>query len=194
MTTCALAQTPRPTEVHNGVCPFSPIRTAAGDVLPVIVVDTREKAPLSFVHLPSVTEMLTIGDYTFRGGERLFAVERKSVNDLATCCDCEQERGRLARQIHRMQACRWRRILIIGTRAEVVQHRYRSSVSPKTVLATLAEYEMRFDAPVYWAPTPSEGAEMVERWTYWAAHALMQEAASLLQGGGILNREPDDVD
>lgn len=52
-----------------------------------IVVDHREKTPYLF---PSIDnkyiseERLPVGDYTIRGFEDIFAVERKTLDDLAT--------------------------------------------------------------------------------------------------------------
>ena len=56
------------------------------DCRPVIVIDTREQTPLVFTRLPSVTKALQSGDYSSLGLEGRFAVERKSLDDLANCC------------------------------------------------------------------------------------------------------------
>src|SRR5690606_8361398 len=56
------------------------------DVRPTIVVDTREQQPLPFSRLKSERGTLATGDYSFRGGEEVFAIERKSVADLVGCC------------------------------------------------------------------------------------------------------------
>ncbi len=50
-----------------------------------ILRDTREQRPLDFSPFPDVTEetaTLWPGDYTIKGFEKSFAVERKSVSDL----------------------------------------------------------------------------------------------------------------
>jgi ERCC4-type nuclease len=52
---------------------------------PVLVIDSREQAPLAFERLESVRGTLRTGDYSVRGLEDLFSVERKTVADLVGC-------------------------------------------------------------------------------------------------------------
>jgi ERCC4-type nuclease len=47
-----------------------------------IVVDTREQTPLPFPDGVAVVDTLKQGDYSFRGAEDIFAIERKSIPDL----------------------------------------------------------------------------------------------------------------
>lgn len=49
---------------------------------PVIIIDNREKTPLTFEHFPSRCGTLQSGDYSLAGHEGRFTVERKSVADL----------------------------------------------------------------------------------------------------------------
>lgn len=52
---------------------------------PTIVVDSREQKPYKFPGIDSVaTKQLPVGDYTYEGWGDTFAVERKSLDDLAT--------------------------------------------------------------------------------------------------------------
>lgn len=80
-----------PNAIHRGSMnpekeiPALPAGNLAG-VRPVIVIDTREQAPLPFSRLAVERGTLVSGDYSFRGGEELFAVERKSIPDLVACC------------------------------------------------------------------------------------------------------------
>jgi hypothetical protein len=48
-----------------------------------LVIDSREQQALGFHRLPSTTGSLQSGDYSFRGGEELFVVERKSIARIA---------------------------------------------------------------------------------------------------------------
>jgi hypothetical protein len=72
------------------------------EIRPTIIVDTREPTPLVFPTLPSMAGTLTTGDYSLAGGEELFAVERKSVADLAACC-IGDNRARFERELHRLR-------------------------------------------------------------------------------------------
>ena len=55
----------------------------ASERMPVLLVDTREQRPLRFSHLPAESATLYTGDYSVKGLEEYFAVERKSLADLA---------------------------------------------------------------------------------------------------------------
>lgn len=154
------------------------IPALGGQVEPVVVIDTRERTPLMFRRLKSVRGTLQAGDYSVRGAEDLFAVERKSIADLVGC-STGAERRRFDRQLHRLGAYRFRRLIIVGHRIEVEQRRYRSNLSPKAILGTLAAFEVRHDVPVSWSDTPDEAAAIVERWAWWFARELVNQAAKL---------------
>ena len=156
------------------------IKAAGGEFRPVIVIDTRERAPLAFRRLESVRGTLAGGDYSLRGAEDSFAVERKSIADLVNCCT-GAERRRFDRQLHRLGAYRFRRLVIVGHRIEVEQRRYRSNLTPKAILGTLAAFEVRHDVPVTWAGTPEEAAAIVERWAWWFARETIEQANDLLR-------------
>ena len=162
------------------------IRALGGEFRPVIVIDTRERTPLAFRRLESVRGTLTGGDYSLRGAEDLFAVERKSIADLVNCCT-GAERRRFDRQLHRLGAYRFRRLVIVGHRIEVEQRRYRSNLSPKSILSTLAAFEVRHDVPVTWANTPEEAAAIVERWAWWFARETIEQANGLLRSTARLD-------
>ena len=49
---------------------------------------------------------------------------------------------------------------------EIEQGRYRSRTPPKSILQSLYSVEAKY-IPVVWAPTPREGAKLVERSTFW---------------------------
>jgi ERCC4-type nuclease len=87
------------------------------DLRPVIVVDSREQDPLTFTRLQSVRGGLYSGDYSVQGLEESFAVERKSIDDLANCCSTG--RDTFAHELHRLRGCRFKRLLIVGTRAQI---------------------------------------------------------------------------
>src|SRR5690242_7321038 len=71
------------------------------DCKPVIVVDNREQEPLRFERLETVSGTLYSGDYSIRGLEASFAIERKSIDDLANCCLAAQ-RERFEHELHRL--------------------------------------------------------------------------------------------
>jgi len=54
------------------------------DLRPKIAIDTRQREPLKFTRLPAVERALFTGDYSILGLEDSFAVERKSIDDVAS--------------------------------------------------------------------------------------------------------------
>src|SRR5262245_42027931 len=123
------------------------------DLRPTIVVDSREQEPLTFTRLQSVRGTLYSGDYSIRGLEDKFAVERKNLDDVANCC-VNSNRDRFERELHRLRGYRFKRLLIVGARAKIVAARYHSRIMPKAVLASLGAFEIRYDLPVVFVETP----------------------------------------
>lgn len=76
----------------------------------------------------------------------------------------------------RLRGFDFARLLITGTEAEVRQHRYRSSASPKSVLHSLYAFEVRYGVPVVWAGTPAQAVTLVERWAFWYAREIRKAA------------------
>jgi hypothetical protein len=90
----------------------------------VVVVDSREITPLPITRLPFVTDTIQTGDYSFRGGESLLAIERKTVPDFISCCKTPN-RERFERELHRLRGYRWKQLLIIGSEREIMfGHRF----------------------------------------------------------------------
>ena len=164
--------------------PVLPALKSLGDLSkakPVIVIDTREQTPLTFTRLQSVSGTLQSGDYSFLGGEESFAVERKSIADLAGCCTGDN-RERFERELHRLRGFRFKRLLIVGDEAEVLSGHYRSNIKPKAVLNTLSAFEARYDLPIVWTDSPANAALLVERWAWWFSREIVQGANELLRG------------
>lgn len=148
------------------------------DARPVIVVDTREQTPLIFTRLESLRGTLTSGDYSFTGAEELFAIERKSIQDLVACVCGERER--FERELHRLRGFRFARLLVIGDLSQIRRHEYRSNVTPRAVLNSLHAWEARF-IPVVFSPTPADAARHVETWAFWFARELVENVNALLR-------------
>ena len=164
--------------------PTLPALKSLGDlsrVKPIIVVDSREQTPLTFTRLQSVSGTLQSGDYSFLGGEESFAIERKSIADLIGCCTGDN-RERFERELHRLRGFKFKRLLIVGDEADVLNGHYRSNIKPKAVLNTLAAFEARYDLPIVWSDSPANAALLVERWAWWFSREIVQGANALLRG------------
>lgn len=61
--------------------------------MPTLVIDTREKDPFDFPGIDDTKRAtLTVGDYTHEGFEHTYAVERKSLDDLARSVGTDRTR------------------------------------------------------------------------------------------------------
>ena len=76
-----------------------------------IITDSREQTPLIFTNFPTVTAGLPTGDYSIAGLEDDFCIERKSLSDLYG--SLTSGRDRFMRELQRMRAYQFRRLLII---------------------------------------------------------------------------------
>jgi DNA excision repair protein ERCC-4 len=174
--------TPKANELGAGVT-LPGLRGLArlADQRPILKIDNREQDPLRFERLKSVTGTLYSGDYSIRGLEDCFAIERKSVEDLANCC-LSTNRDRFEHELHRLRGYRFKRLLVIGTREDIAAGRYHSRIAPKAVLATLGAFEVRYDLPIVFAATPEAGAREIERWAWWFSREVVQNSNDLLHG------------
>jgi DNA excision repair protein ERCC-4 len=151
------------------------------DYAPIVAIDRREQDPIPFHRLKTQPATLLTGDYSIAGLEHLFSVERKTISDLVGCC-VGDSRDRFERELHRIRGFRFRRLLIVGSEEDLRAGRYRSNIKPKAVLATLAAFEIRYDTPVIYAATPRTAGRLVEKWAWYFAREITNQANDLLRG------------
>jgi ERCC4-type nuclease len=151
---------------------------APSECEPIIVIDSREQAPLTFSRFTTVAGTLQTGDYSILGLESMFAVERKSLPDLVACC-CAGNREQFERELHRLRGFRFKRLLIVGGEQDILAERYRSNIRPQSVIATLGAFEVRYDLPVVFKPTPEAAAAQIERWAHWFSREILRAATNL---------------
>ena len=63
----------------------------------------------------------------------------------------------------------FRRLVIIGTELEIQQGVAFSRLSPKSVMGSLASFEIRYDLPVLFCATAERAAQQVETWAWYFA-------------------------
>lgn len=142
-----------------------------------IVTDTREQTPLPFSNIPTETGTLQSGDYSIRGLEHLFAIERKTITDLVG--SVTRDRERFERELHRLRGFHFARLLVIGSEQEITNGQYRSNANPKAILHSMYALEIRYSVPIVFSPTPEAAALLVERWSYWFAREVWKNAKGL---------------
>ena len=98
-------------------------------------------------------------------------------------------RERFERELHRLRGYRFKRLLVVGSEGEILAGEYHSNIKPQAVMATLCAFEVRYDLPVVFAPTPEEGARRIERWAFYFARQAV-EAVNNLWRAAVRNFQP----
>ena len=123
-----------------------------------VVVSQREKQPWNLPGVETEEDHLKTGDYTVEGFEDQFAVERKSVNDLATSVGSERER--FEAEIRRAQEMDYFVVIIEGSKKDVEEHQYYSEIHPNAVLGTCEKWPIKYNNLEFiWAGNRKRAAE-----------------------------------
>ena len=142
--------------------------------MPELLVDTREQKPLRFSHLHAESATLYTGDYSGRGLEEVFAVERKSLADLAG--SLTRVRDRFMREMHRMRGYQFPYLLIIGDDMELSRLIAQGRLKLHQVEHSLRAIESRYGVHVERAYTEEQAARLVETWAFCAWREAMKPA------------------
>lgn len=148
--------------------------SASCNDVPVLLVDTREQKPLRFSHLPAESATLYTGDYSVRGLEEVFAVERKSLADLAG--SLTRERDRFMKEMHRLRGYRFPYLLAIGDDMELSRLQAQGRLKLQQVEHSLRAIQSRYGVHVERAYTEEQAARMVETWAFCAWREAMKPA------------------
>ncbi len=128
--------------------------------LPIIITDTREQRPLIFTHLTTERGTLQSGDYSIKGLEHEFAIERKSISDLLG--SLTKGRERFERELHRLRGFSFARVLVVGEPHEL----HRTAANSKAIFSSITSLEVRWQVPFVWEASPQLAARLVERWAW----------------------------
>ena len=123
----------------------------------VLCIDTREQRPL----FTSPPETLTVerkalpsGDYSVKGFERRFCIERKQISDLYSYIG--KERRRTTQKMQLFACMDWVGLVIEATEAEILAGYYQSSLTPEVARQALVSFEVRSRVHVYYNPNRTE--------------------------------------
>lgn len=133
----------------------------------IILIDDREKTPWEFPGVETETARLETGDYTVKGYEDRFAVERKSLNDLATSVGSGRER--FEAEINRAQDMDEFAVVIEGTQQEAKNGDYYCNIHPNSLLGTTEKWPLKYGILQFeWCGTPNaasqEALRLLDRW------------------------------
>lgn len=146
--------------------------------LPRLIIDTREQTPLAFHHCESERGTLQSGDYSAKGIEESFCVERKTIADLAG--SLTRERVRFMREMHRLRGFRNAYLLIIGTDKELAALVAQGRANVVQIEHSLMAIQARYGVHIAWVDTPAEAALLVESWAFCAYREAMKPAGIVL--------------
>jgi len=146
---------------------------------PVVVIDTREQAPLDFEDTSNwiggtTRRKLDAGDYSVVGMERLLRLERKSLTDLITTL--MQSRTRFFNECELLARFRYSALLVEATYEDVKSFYHDdlcTAAHPNAVSGSLDAVEARFGIPVIYTsqhrPLAAEKAAswLSKHFTYW---------------------------
>jgi DNA excision repair protein ERCC-4 len=90
-----------------------------------------------------------------------------------------ENRERFERELHRLRGYRFKRLLVVGSEAEILSSQYHSNIKPNAVLATAYAFEVRYDLPVVFVPTARAGARLVKRWAFYFARQTVETVNDL---------------
>lgn len=139
-----------------------------------IVVDSREKKPYSFYGKDTIRDGLETGDYTIQGYEDVFAVERKTLDDLANTLGAGRER--FERELERAQEFE-EFVVIVESDKELLNDRngdghcphYYSKIWPNSILGTVEKWPNKYDTLSFeWTGDRATGKartlDLLEKW------------------------------
>lgn len=122
-----------------------------------IIVDGREKKKVAydFEQYPVDTERRHIdklggeGDYTIKGYEDRFGVERKALNDLASCCGSRRDhfQGQVELGSELLDAYA---VVIEAPKWKAEKGMYYSEIHPNSVTGTVEKWPHKYDAEFHW--------------------------------------------
>lgn len=124
-----------------------------------IITDSREQRPYEFEN-PSELGALSIGDYSLAGLENHIAIERKELNDLIGCLTVDRER--FEKELSRSRALDYFCLVLECSLSDLINGRYRSQASPKSMVQSLLAFSIRYRLPVWFAESREYGQRVTE--------------------------------
>lgn len=143
-----------------------------------LIIDTREQQPLAFPQqVKTERHRLISGDYSIKGFERQFAVERKSLEDLVGTVIHQRERFEY--ELLRLSNYEFRRVIVEATFKDVAQvERYTfCGANPKSVIHTVYAFECRYNVPFVFAGNRQAASDMVCKWAWFYQREKIQPKA-----------------
>ena len=126
----------------------------------ILVIDTREQKPLCtrIKGLNSLVETVRDGDYTIKGFEDKFAIERKQTSDFYGYIG--KERVKTVKKLKRLAQFDFAALVIEASMDDLLSPNLYSSISPEVARGFLTSVNVRYGIHVYL----DRSRKQIERW------------------------------
>jgi ERCC4-type nuclease len=120
----------------------------------ILVVDSREQKSL-FATPPKglimVRDKLDFGDYSIRGLESLFCVERKGIGDLFPYCSTEREKtvAKMEQFRSMIKSGGWCGLVIEEKESDIYRHQTFTKIHPESVRGAIISFNVRYGVHTY---------------------------------------------
>ena len=141
-----------------------------------IIEDTREQAPLDFSAFPFVeVERATLrsGDYSVKGWESRFAVERKSLADLVGTITHGHER--FERELERLASFQYAAVVVEAPEMDLRTGKYRSQLLPRAAVGMITAFEVRYRIPFHFCGTRAMAAQRIYELAYYFQREMLKD-------------------
>jgi ERCC4-type nuclease len=130
----------------------------------VVVIDTREQVPLWMPKPPKglviMRDTLQNGDYSIKGHEHKFAIERKNSDLFAFLTS---ERAKTKEKLNRLLDYDFKALVIEYSEDELFMPQLFTNISPEVVRQSLISFEIKYGLHVYYG-TKSDIERKVLDW------------------------------
>jgi ERCC4-type nuclease len=141
-----------------------------------IIEDTREQTPLDFSAFPFVTVergTLHSGDYSVKGYEERFAVERKSLADLIGTIT--HGHARFERELQRLMSFQYAAVVVEAPEMDLRTGKYRSLLLPRAAVGMITAFEVRYRIPFHFCGTRTMAAQRIYELAYYFQREMLKE-------------------
>ena len=141
-----------------------------------IIEDTREQTPLDFSAFPFVTVergTLHSGDYSVKGYEERFAIERKSLADLLGTIT--HGHARFERELQRLMSFQYAAVVVEAPEIDLRTGKYRSLLLPRAAVGMITAFEVRYRIPFHFCGTRTMAAQRIYELAYYFQREMLKE-------------------
>jgi hypothetical protein len=132
----------------------------------VVLVDTREQRPWR-LRYPCLPITLDAGDYTIRGAEKRFRIERKGKpSEFAR--NCGGDWPRFSAALARLRAYTHRAIVCDFTMHDIMAARWPGAITPDVILGRMSEIMCEMQIPILLAGAHGRRVAETLMVRYWA--------------------------